>query len=89
MWCSPDPAEANAAADRYAAYRACSRPSMSSGLATTFGRPVRSERMPSAANAALIGSAFGAHIASTQCASAFSPDATLISTGREVVSAAS
>ena len=34
--------------------------------------------MPSAASAALIGSAFGAHIASTQCASAFRPDATLI-----------
>ena len=45
--------------------------------------------MPSAAKAALIGSAFGAHIESTQCASAFRPDATLISTGRDMVSAAS
>ena len=45
--------------------------------------------MPSAARVALIGSAFGPHIASTQCASAFRPDATDRSTGREVVSAAS
>ena len=40
-------------------------------------------------SAALIGSAFGAHIESTQCASAFRPDATLISTGRDMVSVAS
>ncbi len=89
MWCSADPAEANATADTYAAYSACSRPSIPDGAATTAGRPAASARMPSAAKAALIGSAFGAHSESMQCASAFSPDDTLISTGSDRVSVAS
>src|ERR1019366_493307 len=55
LWCSPDPADANAAADRYAAYSARSRPSSPAGSATTSGRPARSARIPSPASARLIG----------------------------------
>ena len=47
------------------------------------GRPARSARMPSAASAWSIGSVRGAHIESTQWASAFRPEATLRSTGSD------
>jgi hypothetical protein len=53
------------------------------------GSPASSARMPSAASAWSMGSVRGAHIESTQCASAFSPEATLSPTGRETISDAS
>lgn len=89
LWCSPDPADENATADRYVPYSACSRPGRPTGSATTAGRPAASARIPSPASARSIGSARGPHIASTQWASAFSPEATLIRTGSDTVSVAS
>ena len=51
-------------------------PRSPAGSAITAGSPVASARIPSPASARSIGSTRGPHIESTQCASAFSPEAT-------------
>src|SRR4029077_13283013 len=83
LWCRADPADANAVADKYAAYRTCSRPGRPAGSAATGGRAPASARMPAVAKAAWIGSALGPQRESTQWARAFRPEATLMPTGSE------
>src|SRR4029079_2601873 len=89
LWCRPDPAEANATAARYAPYRVCSRAPTSVGSTTTRGKPVVRARMPSRASDWSIGSVRGPHMESTQWASAFSADGTLVGTGRPSIRLAS